>query len=154
MFWERRWRKFGETRERHEGDGRKARIYSHPSSATLYGGWLILPSKLRLLPKDIEERLKGLSGKVASVRGLIALWLFGSFARGEATPVSDVDLAYLPDENLRGDALEKFETELYLLIADTLGTDEFAFVNLREAPAFFAWHILAEGKLLFCRESR
>jgi Uncharacterized conserved protein len=110
-----------------------------------------MPSKLKLLPKDIEERLKLLPERVASVEGLIALWLFGSFARGEATPISDVDLAYLPDERLQGDELERFETDLYILISDTLRTDEFTFVNIRKAPAFFAWKILVEGKLLFCR---
>jgi len=111
-----------------------------------------MPSKLKLLPKDIEERLKLLPERVASVEGLIALWLFGSFARGEATPISDVDLAYLPDERLQGDELERFETDLYILISDTLRTDEFTFANIRKAPTFIAWQILAEGKLLFCRD--
>ncbi len=45
----------------------------------------------------------------------------------------------------------RFETNLYILISDTLRTDEFTFVNIRKVPAFFAWQILAEGKLLFCR---
>lgn len=111
-----------------------------------------MPSKLKLLPDDIAERFQALPEKVVGVEGLIALWLFGSFARDEATPISDVDLAYLPDEKLTGDALERFETELYLTISGALRTDEFTFVNLRRAPTFFAWRVLAEGKLLFCRD--
>lgn len=34
--------------------------------------------------------------------------------------MSDVDLAYLPDEMLTGDPLDCFETTLYCAIADTL----------------------------------
>jgi hypothetical protein len=47
-----------------------------------------MPTKFQLLPKDITERLKELSEKVASVEGLVALWLFGSFARGNGAPLN------------------------------------------------------------------
>ncbi len=110
-----------------------------------------MPSKLQLLPADITERLQRLPEVVAQVDGLVALWLFGSFARGEATPISDVDLASLPDERLQGDELERFETNLYLTISGTLHTDEFSFVNLRKAPTFIGQRVFAEGKCLFCR---
>lgn len=111
-----------------------------------------MPSKLQLLPPDIEGKLQKLPEEVSRFESLVALWLFGSFARGEATPISDVDLAYLPDENLTGEELERFDTELYLAISHTLTTDEFTLVNLRQAPTYFAWQVLAEGKLLFCRD--
>lgn len=113
-----------------------------------------MPTKLQSLPDDIAESLKKLPEQLACVDGLVALWLFGSFARGEATPVSDVDLAYLPDEALRNEALERFETTLYVAIADSLHTDEFTFVNLRTAPAFIGRKVLEEGKKLFCRDSK
>jgi len=111
-----------------------------------------MPSKLKLLPLDIGERLKDLPDRVAGVLGLSALWLFGSFARGETTPISDVDLAYLPDETLTGDVLDRFETELYCAIASALHTDEFSFVNLRRAPAYLVWRVVTEGRLLLCRD--
>jgi uncharacterized protein YutE (UPF0331/DUF86 family) len=111
-----------------------------------------MPTKLQLLPPDIGSRLKDLPDRVAGITGLDALWLFGSFARGEATPISDVDLAYLPGETLAGEALDRFETNLYCIIAQTLHTDEFTFVNLRGAPAYFSWQALQEGQLLFCRD--
>ncbi len=111
-----------------------------------------MPSKLQLLPPDIGERLKRLPDCVAKVPGLAALWLFGSFARGESTPISDVDLAYLPDDTLTGDALDRFEADLYCIIASILHTDEFTFVNLRRAPDYFSWQVLHEGRRLVCRD--
>lgn len=110
-----------------------------------------MPGKLQWLTHDIRESLKELPGQVAALDGLIALWLFGSFAKGEATPISDVDLAYLPDEVLTKEALDRFQTQLYTVIADTLHTDEFTFVNLRHAPAYFAWQVLANGQVVFCQ---
>lgn len=113
-----------------------------------------MTSKFQLLPRDIEDRLKSLPERLTDIDGLAALWLFGSFARGEATPVSDVDLAYLPDETLQGEELDRFETRLYTAISGTLRTDDFTFMNFRRAPAYFAWPVIKEGKQLFCRDKR
>jgi uncharacterized protein YutE (UPF0331/DUF86 family)/predicted nucleotidyltransferase len=73
--------------------------------------------------------------------------LFGSFARGEATPVSDVDLAYLasgdPDE-VRG--------RLYDVVVEALGTDEVTLADVQRLPAPVAWQVLAEGRPLVLRD--
>lgn len=111
-----------------------------------------MTSKFQLLPPDIKERLEKLAERLASVEGLTALWLFGSFARDKATPVSDVDLAYLPDERLQGKDLDGFETRLYTLISGTLRTDDFTFANLQRAPARLIWHVMTEGRPLMCRD--
>ncbi len=111
-----------------------------------------MPSKLKRLPKDIAERLEELPEHVAGVHGLAALCLFGSFARGESTPISDVDIAFLPDPGLTDAGLDRFEKELYGVISRTLGTDEFTFANLRRAPAYFAWKVLTEGRVVLCRD--
>jgi predicted nucleotidyltransferase len=75
-----------------------------------------MPSKFLPLPTHIVERLKALPQRVATLEGLIALWLFGSFARDAWTPISDVDLAYLACEGWQDDALDRFEARLYSTI--------------------------------------
>lgn len=111
-----------------------------------------MTSKLKLLPSGIAERLSALPNQAASVQGLDALWLFGSFARGDATPVSDVDLAYLAERSLTGPARDQLDLKLYAVVAATLQSDEFALVNLEDAPAYFAWSVFREGRLLWCRD--
>lgn len=106
-----------------------------------------MSSKLQLLPHDIKARLERVP-RATCIVGLDTLWLFGSFARGEATPISDVDFAYLPASSLTGETRDRFDTELYSTIARTLGTDEFTLVDLSRAPAFFAWKVLQEGQVL------
>jgi uncharacterized protein YutE (UPF0331/DUF86 family)/predicted nucleotidyltransferase len=111
-----------------------------------------MTSKFQLLPADIQERVKDLPLKVQSVGGLSALWLFGSIVRGEATPLSDVDLAYLPQEGIPKERLERLDSELYGLVARTLGTDEVTLINVRAVPAHIVMRVLSEGKPLVCQD--
>jgi uncharacterized protein YutE (UPF0331/DUF86 family)/predicted nucleotidyltransferase len=111
-----------------------------------------MPSKFLPLPAHTGERLKELPQRVATQEGLIALWLFGSFARDAWTPISDVDLAYLSCEEWQGEALDRFEARLYSTITSTLHTDDISLVHLRFAPVYLAWRVLTEGRLLLCSD--
>src|SRR6266704_6050415 len=111
-----------------------------------------MPSKFLPLPANTVERLKELPQRVATLEGLIALWLFGSFARDAWTPISDVDLAYLSCEGWQGEALDRFEARLYSTITSTLHTDDISLVHLRCAPVYLAWRVLTEGRLLWCAD--
>ena len=111
-----------------------------------------MPSKFLPLPVHTVERLQELPQRVATLEGLIALWLFGSFARDSWTPISDVDLAYLACEESQGEALDRFEARLYSTITSTLHTDDISLVHLRFAPVYLAWRVLTEGRLLLCSD--
>ena len=111
-----------------------------------------MPSKFLPLPAHTVARLKELPQRVATLEGLIALWLFGSFARDAWTPISDVDLAYLASEEWQGEALDRFEARLYSTITSTLYTDDISLVHLRFAPEYLAWRVLTEGRLLLCSD--
>lgn len=108
-----------------------------------------MTSKLRLLPEDVGERLEALPERLRECEGLAAVWLFGSFARGEATPVSDVDVAYLAT----GDT-EEIRARLYDLVAATLGTDEVTLADVEGLPVPVAWEVLADGRVLLLRDPR
>ncbi len=84
---------------------------------------------------------------MAELEGLGALWLFGSFARGEATPVSNVDLRYLPTV-----PSEDLDRRLYRVVTETLGTDEVTLVDVRTLPVTVAWQVAAEGRPLVVRD--
>jgi uncharacterized protein YutE (UPF0331/DUF86 family)/predicted nucleotidyltransferase len=104
-------------------------------------------SKLRLLPDDVAARLVELPSRLRECKGLAAVWLFGAFARGEATPVSDVDLAYLAS----GDP-EEVRGRLYDVVVEALGTDEVTLADVQRLPAPVAWQVLAEGRPLVLRD--
>ena len=71
-----------------------------------------MPSKFLPLPAHTVERLKELPQRVATLEGLIALWLFGSFARDAWTPISDVDLAYLRTRDVQAIVERRLQTAI------------------------------------------
>ncbi|GIW55128.1 MAG: hypothetical protein KatS3mg082_1532 [Nitrospiraceae bacterium] len=112
-----------------------------------------MTSKLQLLPSDAQKRIRAIPERVAGLPGLAALWLFGSYARGDATPISDVDLAYVLDQAIVGGERDRVETSLYAVLADTLHSDEVTFVDLERAPSYMAWQVCRNGRLLWCGDA-
>jgi uncharacterized protein YutE (UPF0331/DUF86 family)/predicted nucleotidyltransferase len=83
----------------------------------------------------------------------LAIWLFGSYARGEETPLSDLDLAYLPEDNISSSDMDNLDIELYKGLSGVLKTDDITLINLNEAGTYLAFHVLREGKILFSRNN-
>ena len=77
-------------------------------------------------------------------------YLFGSTARGDDGPLSDIDLAVFLDE-----AADPFETRLSLidLVTRRLGDDRVDVVVLNTAPVALAGRVLASRQLLFERDA-
>ncbi len=107
----------------------------HPTEA-LYNGNAVIQESRDL--KEVRRIvLNGLSGRRASV------YLFGSWARGEASRISDIDVAILADAPLppdvRADIEEALENSLSLYPVDL--------VDLSMASEGFRSRVLAEGIL-------
>ena len=111
-----------------------------------------MTAKLQGVSKQTKEKIKGL-GKISFPKNILALMLFGSFANENETPLSDVDLAYLPVANGNKTKQENIDNVLYHQLAKHLATDDITLVNLRESPALLAFAAL-QGKLLFCRNKK
>ena len=98
---------------------------------------------------DISQIYGEVASWAASFPQLEALLLFGSYARQEETPLSDVDLAYLLEEGLDPSIEAELDPKLYDGISRLLGTDEITLLNLAKAPISIAFSVLQEGKVLF-----
>lgn len=81
---------------------------------------------------------------------VIAAYLFGSHARGEARPDSDIDLAVLTREPVARALLDPL-ARLEMDLADTLGRD-IDLVDLRSAPPDLVHRVLRDGRLLLDRD--
>lgn len=92
----------------------------------------------------LEERLTSLLAEQKS--RLVAAYLFGSFARGEGRPTSDVDVAVLYAER----PASTLDAQPFGLAADlsiALGRNVDVVV-LNDAPADLVHRVLRDGKLL------
>lgn len=79
---------------------------------------------------------------------VLAAYLFGSVARGQATHLSDVDVAVLLDPSLGAEA--RVERQLALMLAlDDVADREVQVTVLNDAPPSLAYRVIREGKLLY-----
>jgi len=81
--------------------------------------------------------LRGLAGRRARV------YLFGSWARGEESRVSDIDVAILPEESLPAGLLPEIQEAL----EESASLYPVDLVDLTTASASFRDRVLAEGLL-------
>jgi uncharacterized protein len=100
---------------------------------------------------DLEQVLAKLRERLVPVPdGVLAVYLFGSVARGQARPSSDVDVAVLyevtPPATLAGMGLE-LASELELAIGRTVDL-----VVLNRAPADLIHRVLRDGVLVVDRD--
>ena len=82
-----------------------------------------------------------------SDQDILAVFLFGSAARGEEGPGSDVDVCLVLAESVAADALAASRKRLDYLAASDLDVRVF-----QEVPLYIRHRILKEGQLLFMRE--
>ncbi len=80
-------------------------------------------------------------------------YVFGSIARGDATQLSDIDLAVLlqpaPDDELFRTRLELFRSIMKLL-----GSDRVDLVVVNTAPLALVYRVLRDGLLIYERPGR
>ena len=97
----------------------------------------IVPDKgKRALIQESVVRLRALP----SVLGVI---LFGSYARGEATPISDIDLCVLDDPK----SPKEERTKALDYVSSTVNISLFS-----ELPLFIKFDVLSQGIVLWCTD--
>jgi hypothetical protein len=102
----------------------------------------------------IDTSLKAQLAPIFEGRKVAFAYLFGSQAKGEAGPLSDIDVAIYFDEAVAPE--QRFDRRLEVLgeLTDWFRTDDIDLVVLNEAPPLLAHRILKEGLLLFCANEK
>ena len=95
-----------------------------------------------------------LSEALASREEILEAYLFGSHARGEARPDSDIDVAVYIDEALADDGHWGYRAELTTDLMAALGTNDIDVVVLNEAPILLYHRVLRDGVRVLSRDLR
>lgn len=101
-------------------------------------------------------KIKGIK-KIKSLfekEGVIFAYLFGSFVRGDAGKLSDIDVAVYVDEKLNSS--ERFKKRLKIMaeLSFILKRDDVDVVVLNDAYSLLEHRILKEGELIFSRDEK
>lgn len=106
----------------------------------------------RRLPNHVLDNIPDIVKRISEDDIVVALFIFGSGAKGKLKPLSDLDFGILLSMKL--DKKGRFEKQLELIgtFNETFKTDEIDLVLMNDAPTRFSYNILRDGKLLFCRD--
>lgn len=106
----------------------------------------------RRLPKDVLKKIPDIVARVPENDAVAALFIFGSAAKKQLNPLSDLDFGVLLSPNLN--KRERFEKRLELIgiFNETFRTDEIDLVVMNDAPLRFSYNIIKGGELLFCKD--
>ena len=98
---------------------------------------------------QIAAHLPALETYLRTWGDILVAYLFGSYARGTAGPLSDVDLAVLLDGE--PDAHQRFQARLDITGAatDILQRGDVDVAVLNEAPLALAFRVIRDGVLLY-----
>lgn len=102
-----------------------------------------------LSSEQVEALLTSVSAAARAIPGVVLLYLHGSYARGSAGPLSDIDLAvWLEREGARERDAELKVSEA---LEDATCRDDLDIVILNRAGPMIRERVLREGRLIFAR---
>lgn len=99
------------------------------------------------MESDAKKLLTTAFDKLGSARGVIAAYLYGSHARGQAGPGSDIDVAVLLEGSGERSSLEMLKLGRELETQTGLKGIDVRLLN--DAPLAAQGRILTEGRLLY-----
>lgn len=106
-------------------------------------------------PDGADGRLLArLAGALEPREEILEAYLFGSRARGDARPDSDIDVAVYVDETRADDGAWGYRAELTTDLMAALETNDVDVVVLNEAPILLYHRVLRDGVRILSRDLR
>lgn len=99
-----------------------------------------------------EEILSRIHACLAPRGEVLLAYLFGSTARGDSRPDSDVDIALLVDRAALGPEAGTHRASLLTELTRCLGRNDVDIVLLNDAPAILCHRVLRDGQLILSRD--
>ena len=101
-----------------------------------------------------RQLLARVAGALAAREEVLEAYVFGSRARGQARPDSDVDVAVYVDEGRAREGAWGYRAELATALMTALGTNDVDVVVLNRAPILLYHRVLRDGVRVLSRDLR
>ena len=111
---------------------------------------MVYPEK-KMAALALEARLPSLVEKLSAFPEVTAIYLFGSFARGNPRKMSDVDIAVFTSGG-SGKKGPPRHLDYIVAASKALGTDRLDLVILDSAPLALRHTVFRDGRLLLLRD--
>jgi uncharacterized protein len=94
---------------------------------------------------SMQSMLDRLGASLAGIPQVKFAYLFGSHARGDAGPLSDLDIAVFLDRRL---AVLNFRLQLIVSLTRVLGVENFDLVTLNDASVVLKYEVIRAGRVV------
>jgi predicted nucleotidyltransferase len=101
---------------------------------------------------ELLDKLKDFIETVKENKIILAVYLFGSYAAGRQTLLSDVDIAVLFFRTIKPEQILSERLRLLGELSIILGRDDIDLVVLNEAPPALGYRVIKDGQLLYTRD--
>lgn len=101
-----------------------------------------------------EKIIKTLEGYMQSRSEVLFSYLYGSYAKGSANRLSDVDVAVFVEEKSLPDGLFDYKLKLVAELSLVLKTSSVEVIVLNEASSMLAHQVLKHGVLISSRNEK
>lgn len=101
---------------------------------------------------DIKKITSRLEDFFKAKKNIIAVYLYGSYAKGKATKKSDIDFAILFKSRYNRRFMTDQEINLATEIQKIIKEIEVEVKILNSAPLFFQYKVISSGRLIFCSD--
>ena len=101
------------------------------------------------MPRDVASLL---TEALEPRKEVLEAYLFGSMARGDARPSSDIDVAVFVDESTAAPSAFGIATDIATDLIAALGCNDVDVVILNQAPPLLYHRVLRDGVRLFSRD--
>lgn len=92
-----------------------------------------------------EDRAEKIAGLFARTPRIKFAYLFGSCARGDQGPASDIDIAVFLDRRL---SVFAYRLRLIDVLTRELGTERFDLIILNDAPPVLKYEVVRQGRVI------
>lgn len=109
--------------------------------------------KFKKVNNNYKEHIEELIESFKADKDILALYVFGSYAKNNIKPLSDIDFAVVLNDIFPKEKYSKKRINLLNKAVEVLKTEEIDLIILNQVPPFLAFQVIKNGRILFCRDN-
>lgn len=109
--------------------------------------------RFKKIKNNYNEHIEELIENFKEDKDILALYVFGSYAKGNVKPLSDIDFAVVLNNTFPKEKYSKKRINLLNKAVEILKTEEIDLIILNQVSPFLGFQVIKGDRILFCRDN-